>query len=128
MGKLMPARRILVVDDNVDAAQLVAELLNMQGYIATVAHGGREALAIAEEFLPDVIFLDIGMPDMDGYAVAAALREDGGFAATRIVALTAWGDAGSRARVAAGGFDAHLVKPARLDSLLREAAPTGAPC
>lgn len=121
MGQSTPPRRILVVDDNVDAADLVAEILALQGHAVAVAHGGREALAQAEAFGPDVIFLDIGMPDMDGYEVAAAVRHAPWGHAPRIVALTAWGDAASRARATASGFDAHLVKPAPLDFLLREA-------
>lgn len=125
MGQLMPPRRILVVDDNVDAAHLVAELFSMQGYAVAIAHNGREALAKAESFDPDVIFLDIGMPEMDGYQVATALRDTPWGRSPRIVALTAWGDAASRARATASGFDAHLVKPADLDCLLQEAVAGG---
>jgi len=122
MSELALAPRVLVVDDNVDAAKMVADLMLLKGYIATVANSGREAVATAEQFVPDVIFLDIGMPGMDGYEVALTLRSCSWLASTRIVALTAWGDAASRARTAASGFDSHLVKPARLESLLKEAA------
>ena len=115
-------RRILVVDDNADAAELVGAIMSMEGHVVEVAHGGREGVAAAATFLPDVVFLDIGMPGMDGYQVAMELRRDPSLSAARIVALTAWGDDESRARVIACGFDAHLVKPAKLDRLLSEAA------
>lgn len=87
-----------------------------------LVNGGLEALAVVADFLPDVIFLDIGMPGMDGYQVAVALRRDARLEQTRIVALTAWGDSESRARASACGFDSYLVKLAALDSLLSEAA------
>lgn len=121
MGQSSQVRRILVVDDNADAAEMVGEIMSLQGHVVAVAHGGREGIAAAETFLPDVVFLDIGMPGMDGYEVATALRRIPALGAARIVALTAWGDVESRARVMACGFDAHLVKPAMLDSLLDEA-------
>lgn len=117
----MQHRKVLVVDDNVDAADVVAAYLAFKGYEVAIANGGREAVATARHFSPDVIFLDIGMPGMSGYEVASTLRGAPWFPSTRIVALTAWGDSASRARAVASGFDAHLVKPAQLESLLREA-------
>lgn len=114
-------RRILVIDDNADAADLLGAIMAMEGHVVEVAHGGREGLAAAANFLPDVVFLDIGMPGMDGYQVAIELRRNPSLVAVRIVALTAWGDAESRARVVECGFDAHLVKPAKIESLLNEA-------
>lgn len=122
MGQQTSSRRVLVVDDNSDAADLVAQLMTMQGHAVAVAHGGREALAIAGRFVPDVVFLDIGMPEMDGYEVAVALRRAANLGGTRIVALTAWSNPDARARTAASGFDAHLVKPARVETLMNEAA------
>lgn len=115
-------RRILVVDDNADAAELVGAIMSMEGHVVEVAHGGREGVAAATVFLPDVVFLDIGMPGMDGYQVAVELRRAPSLRAARLVALTAWGDDESRARVIECGFDAHLVKPAKLERLLSEAA------
>ena len=112
--------RILVVDDNVDAAELVAELLSMLGHCVAVANSGMEAMATAENFFPNLIFLDIGMPEIDGYRVASMLRQAAWFPLTRIVALTAWGDALSLARTKAHGFDSHLVKPAPLARLVDE--------
>lgn len=120
--RLLNVRRILIVDDNADAADMVGAIMSMEGHAVALAYGGREGLAAAEVFLPDVVFLDIGMPGMDGYQVAIELRRNPLLGAARIVALTAWGDDESRARVAACGFDAHLVKPAMLDSLLSQAA------
>lgn len=77
---------------------------------------------MADRLNPEVVFLDMLMPGMDGYQVASALRNCGRFSSTRIVALTAWGSVKTREWSAATGFDAHLVKPARAELLLREAA------
>ena len=112
------AKKILVVDGNVDAADLTAELLRLYGHDVGVAYGGPEGLATAKASVPSVIFLDIGMPVMDGYQVATALRSDEAFHGVTIVALTAWGDATSREKSKAAGFDLHLTKPANLDKLL----------
>lgn len=111
-------KRVLVVDDNVDAADLLAEYLRIFGVDVVVAHGGIEGLALAREQLPAVIFLDIGMPEIDGYQVAMLLRTDTRFDNVKIVALTAWGDAVSREKSMAAGFDLHLTKPANLEMLL----------
>lgn len=127
MNQQTLSRRVLVVDDNADAAQLVADFMSLKGYVVAIANGGREALEAAEKFTPDVIFLDIGMPGMDGYEVATALRKAATLPTPRIIALTAWGDAASRERTAACGFNAHLVKPARLESLLSEAILDASP-
>ena len=121
MGEPFKARRILVVDDNADAALLVGEIIATQGHTVMVANGGLEAIDKVSEFSPDVMFLDLGMPSVDGYQVAMTLRQDRRFDALRIVALTAWGDAASRERVIACGIDAHLVKPAKIESLFCEA-------
>lgn len=115
------AKRILIVDDNVDAADLVAEGLRLFGLEVNVAYGGQEGLAAAKAFCPNVIFLDIGMPVLDGYEVAMALRADETLQAVKLVALTAWGDAVSRERSKAAGFDLHITKPASF-SMLREIA------
>lgn len=125
MGQSMPPRRLLIVDDNIDAAQLIAEIFAVHGYTVLVAYSGKEALKKAELFSPEVIFLDIGMPEMDGYEVATNLRHLPWAKTLRIVALTAWDDTASRARAIDSGFDAHLVKPAQLASLLSEAEALG---
>lgn len=122
MGELLKSRRVLVVDDNVDAAALAGDIIATQGHIVIVANSGAEAIDKVWEFSPDVMFLDLGMPGMDGYEVARTLRRDRRFDSLRIVALTAWGDSAARERVKSCGFDAHLVKPAKIESLFSEAA------
>lgn len=111
-------RRILIVDDNCDAAELLAELVRLSGHEAAVAFSGCSALLAVDEFRPDVVLLDIGMPGMNGYDVAIALRARPDCSALRIIALTAWGDAEARARTAASGFNLHFTKPAPLPALL----------
>ncbi|MFC5513886.1 response regulator [Massilia jejuensis] len=111
-------KRILVVDDNVDAADMTAQMLQIYGLDAQVAYGGLECLNSARAHRPDLIFLDIGMPVMDGYQVAQAVRADKGLSDVKLVALTAWGDEASRIRARAAGFDIHLTKPANISELV----------
>ena len=116
---------ILVVDDNVDAAQMLCALLEMNGHAVEVAHDGGAALAAAGRRRPDVVFLDIGLPDQSGHDVAQALRRIDGMAQATLVALTGWGALEDRARSSAAGFDAHLTKPANLEhvhAVLQEVA------
>ncbi|MFO0601521.1 MAG: PAS domain-containing protein [Polyangiales bacterium] len=107
-------RRVLVVDDNEDAADALATMLRLLGAEAAVAHDGAAALRRALEFKPDLVFLDIGMPDMDGYEVAGRLRGDPTLRHVTLVALTGWGSESDKARSRAAGFDRHLVKPVGL--------------
>lgn len=116
------SRKVLVVDDNVDAANLTAEILRIFGMDVAVAYGGPEALAAAELEQPDVVFLDLGMPGMDGYAVAKALRSKPASSGLKIIALTAWGDPASREKTKAAGFDLHLTKPAGIAELVQFAS------
>ncbi len=113
------AKKILIIDDNVDAADLTAEALRLFGLHVEVAYGGLEGLAAARVLSPSLIFLDIGMPELNGYQVAAALRADEVLCEVKLVALTAWSDAASMAQCEAAGFDTHLIKPANLESLLK---------
>jgi PAS domain S-box-containing protein len=106
------ALRVLVADDNVDAADTLAYLLRLAGHEVRVAYDGEEALRIGGEFMPALAFLDIGMPRMDGYQTAQALRALPGMHGVRLVALTGWGADDDRARSHAAGFDHHLLKPA----------------
>ncbi|WP_332860730.1 PAS domain-containing protein [Janthinobacterium svalbardensis] len=106
--------RVLVVDDNVDAADTLAAVLDMMGHTTQAAHDGAQALAVAPQFLPDVIFLDIGLPGMNGYEVARALRRIPAGASVVLVALTGWGAENDRSQSSAAGFDHHLTKPANL--------------
>lgn len=113
------ARKILIVDDNVDAADLTAEILRINGLDVDVAYGGLAGVAAARQCTPAVIFLDLGMPEMDGYEVARTLRSDEAFRDVKIVALTAWGDELSRVRSREAGFDLHLTKPASFVTLMQ---------
>ncbi|HVS76278.1 MAG TPA: ATP-binding protein [Steroidobacteraceae bacterium] len=112
-------RRILVVDDNADAAQSLAVLLGLQGHETRVALSGREALEALRGFTPEIALLDLGLPDMDGYALAAQLRAAAHLQGIRLVALTGYGRSEDRQRTQAAGFDDHLVKPVDLTALTR---------
>ncbi|MDB6164422.1 MAG: domain S-box protein [Xanthomonadaceae bacterium] len=110
--------RVLVADDNRDAADSMGEWLSQMGAETCVTHGGRAALSALHDLVPDVVLLDLGMPDIDGFEVARQLRADPRFDATRVIALTGWGQAVDRERTAASGFDGHLTKPADIAALL----------
>jgi len=104
-------KRILVVDDNVDAATSLAQLMRAMGHEVFVAHEGRSALSDLSRIRPDMALLDIAMPDMSGYELAREIRSRMG-SAVRIVALSGFGLPEDRARALEAGFDQHLVKPA----------------
>jgi len=108
------ARRILVVDDEEDAAQALVEILKLQGHEARAVPDGPAALAVARELDPHVVLLDLGLPVMDGYAVAPRLRQILGNRAL-LVALTGYQD--DKGRLQEAGFDAHLLKPTQLEKL-----------
>jgi len=108
---------ILVVDDNRDAADMLAGLLQAQGHHVTVAYGGVEALRHVALAPFDAGLIDIGMPDMDGCALAGRLRADPGLRTMFLVAITGWGQEEDRRRALAAGFDAHMTKPAEPDAL-----------
>jgi signal transduction histidine kinase/ActR/RegA family two-component response regulator len=113
-----PGKRVLVVDDNVDAAQMLHELLAQLGHEAAVAHDGAAALLVAGAFQPDVAVLDIGLPAMDGYELARRLRAQRGASALRLIAVTGYGQDADRMRAQAAGFDHHLIKPIAADALV----------
>jgi len=115
----LPPQRVLVVDDNRDAADMLAELLRLLGVTVEVANDGASALEAVASFRPDVILLDIGMPGMDGYAVAREVRVRPGGRAITIIALTGWGQEQDIAHARDAGFDHHLVKPPDLEKLRR---------
>jgi CheY-like chemotaxis protein len=104
-------QRILVVDDNVDMAQSLGKLLQQAGHTITTVYDGPSALEAAREFKPNVILLDIGLPGLDGYRVAEALRREPAFSQVRLVAVSGYGQLEDRNRAKAAGFDHHLVKP-----------------
>jgi CheY-like chemotaxis protein len=112
-------KRILVVDDNPDAAEGLALGLKLRGYVVRVAYDGPSALDAVQDFQPAVALLDIGLPEMDGYELAEKLRALPGLEALRCVAVTGFGQESDRARSRAAGFHAHLVKPADFDSIIR---------
>jgi DNA-binding response OmpR family regulator len=110
-GSLAERLRLLVVDDNVDAADSLAMALRMSGQEVRVAYDGAAALTIAAEIQPEAVLLDIGMPVMDGYVVAKRLRETAGPERLLLIAVTGWGQDEDRRMSKEAGFDHHLVKP-----------------
>lgn len=110
-------RRVLVVDDNHDSAELMAMLLSSQGHEIRLAHDGLEAVDAAAAFEPHVVLLDIGLPKLDGVQAAERIRARGGVQPV-LVALTGWGQEEDRRRTSAAGFDLHLVKPVDPDALI----------
>jgi PAS domain S-box-containing protein len=111
--------RILIVDDNVDAAETMAMLQQLHGHQTRIAHSGQDALEIAARFMPQAVLLDIGLPGMDGYEVATQIRRTPDLANAFLVALTGYGTEKDRERGRSAGFDEHLTKPADLDLLRR---------
>ena len=111
---------ILVIEDNEANIQLADYLLRAHGHHPLLARNGADGLRIAVEEAPDVILLDIRMPGMDGYAVAAAIREHSSLAASKIVAVTAFAMVGDREQIAAAGFDGYIEKPIDLDTFIGE--------
>ena len=114
-----PRRRILVVDDNRDAAQALKLLLETDGHEVRVAADGAGGLALARQYKPEVALLDIGLPSMDGYELARRMREEPALEGTLLVAVTGYGQMHDRARASASGFNHHLVKPVEFSALQR---------
>jgi len=110
-----PRCKVLVADDNADAAQTLALILKMSGYDVHLAISGREALDVARREQPDAMFLDIGMPDMSGYEVAANVRREPWGAGALLVAVTGWGQPNDKQQAKAAGFNHHLTKPVDLE-------------
>ena len=113
------ALRVLVIDDNVDAADALCMCLQAMGHAARAAYSGNAGLRTAQALRPDVVFCDIGMPDLNGHEVAARLRQDPAHGTVRLVALTGWGSPKDRQVCSDSGFDAHLTKPASMDDINR---------
>ena len=111
-------RRIVIADDNLDAAESLKMLLEFQGHEVRVAGDGREALGAAADAAPDVMLIDIGMPKLNGYEVAGAIRAQPWGGRIKLVAVTGWGQEEDRRRTKAAGFDAHLAKPVDVDALM----------
>jgi len=109
--------RVLIVEDNLDAAEMLDMAVSNLGHVTRVAHDGGAAISIATEFAPDVIFLDIGLPVMNGYGVARALRGRPEFNHVHIAAVTGWGQDEDRRKAREAGFDSHFTKPLSPDVL-----------
>jgi two-component system CheB/CheR fusion protein len=120
-------QRVLVVDDNVDAAESLRMLLGSEGRRIEVSHDGESAIEQARALRPDVIFLDIGLPGLDGYEVARRMRQIPELAGTLIVAMTGYGQPDDLKRSLAAGFDRHLVKPVDPDAIEHLLDQTGKP-
>jgi len=103
--------QVLVVDDNRDAADTLQNLFQLEGYAAKVAYGGAQALAAVDMAWPQLVVMDLGMPDMDGYAAARQIRQRAQGREVLLIALTGWGQGEARTRTEQAGFDHHLTKP-----------------
>jgi CheY-like chemotaxis protein len=125
--------RVLIVEDNPDAAEMLNAAVEHLGHTTMLAHDGATALSVAAEFAPDLVLLDIGLPAMNGYAVAQALRQRPEFGGVHLAAVTGWGQEEDRRKAREAGFDSHFTKPlspAVLEQLLSTVAhrvPGGAP-
>jgi signal transduction histidine kinase/DNA-binding response OmpR family regulator len=111
------SRKVLVVDDNRDAAESLGLLLQVSGHDVRVCHDGASALQAAEDYGPDAVLLDIGLPGMDGYEIARRLRAVPATRGALLIALTGYGQAEDQRRAREAGFDHHLIKPADLEAL-----------
>jgi len=112
-------RRVLIVDDDADSADLLVQLLEMRGHVVRSVNSANEAVTEAAEFLPEVAILDVGLPDMSGYELAQLLRKCEGLADCRLIAVTGYSGEAVLARSKMAGFDLHLVKPVDLELLAR---------
>jgi CheY-like chemotaxis protein len=110
-------KRILVVDDNRDAADTLASMLDLMGHDVRVAYSGRGAVAAAEAFRPALIFIDIGMPDVNGYEATQQIRAQAWARNVRVIAVTGWGQEHDRTRSQSAGCDGHLMKPVEIAAL-----------
>jgi PAS domain S-box-containing protein len=111
------SRKVLIADDNQDAAMSLAMLVQMMGHETRIVHDGLAALEVAETFHPDIVLLDIGMPRLDGYETASRMAKRPWAASTLLIALTGWGQEADRQRAKAAGFHHHLVKPLEPETL-----------
>jgi CheY-like chemotaxis protein len=116
---LFPSRRVLVVDDHVDAARMFELLLQSEGHETCIAHDGPTALKAVEEFKPEFVFLDIGIPGMNGYEIARRLKGGENRGNLFLVAVTGWGQPSDFEQSREAGFDLHLVKPVDSASVKR---------
>jgi CheY-like chemotaxis protein len=113
----VPARRVLIADDNRDAAETLAMLLQMDGHEVTVVHNGKDALEALSTLQPEVALLDIGMPELSGYDVARRVRQGSLGRAVTLIAVTGWGQDRDKTQALAAGFNHHFTKPVDTDRL-----------
>lgn len=114
-----PAIKVLIIEDNRDGADSLRDVLAIYGYRVEVAYDGSDGLARALDFAPDVVICDVGLPDLDGYQVARALRSHRDLGRATLVALTGYGQPEDQRSAFEAGFNAHMTKPADLESLQR---------
>ncbi|HET7543191.1 MAG TPA: response regulator [Polyangiaceae bacterium] len=112
-------RRVLIVDDDADSAELLVQLLEMRGHQTRSVHNAAQAISEAASFMPHVAVLDLGLPDMSGYELAQLLRKCEGLAECRLIAVTGYSGDAALARSKMAGFDLHFVKPVDLETLAR---------
>jgi CheY-like chemotaxis protein len=112
-------RRLLIVDDLKDNADSLAVLMELKGHEVHTAYDGEEAIAAAQQFKPDVVLLDIGMPKMNGYEACRSLREQSWGKGMFLIAVTGWGQEDDFRRTEEAGFDHHMVKPVDPAELLK---------
>jgi len=110
--------KILIIDDNLASAEALAAVLDMVGHPAQIAHGSRQGLQAVTSFRPNLVFLDLGMPEMNGYQVAAHIRGDVTLEQPYLIAYTAWGDQATIKQTAAAGFDRHIAKTTSFEGLV----------
>lgn len=111
-------RRVLVIEDNRDAADMLCEALEICDHSVAVAYGGPEGLAKVRSFKPDVVICDIGLPGMDGFDIARAVRADPEIRDTALVAMTGYAQGSDVKKMREAGFDAHIAKPASIEKIL----------
>jgi CheY-like chemotaxis protein len=126
-----PGTFVLVIEDNVDAAETLAEILELSGHRVRLAYDGTIGIQMARELKPEVVLCDIGLPDVNGYEVARTLRAEQSLRSTRLIAVTGYAQYADKQKAVDAGFDAHLTKPPDLDKLIKllskEAAANASP-
>ena len=111
--------RVLLVDDNIDACTMLSHALRAQGYGVQTTHNGPDGVRVAQQWRPDIVLLDIGLPGLDGYEVARRLRAAEATSKVRLIAMTGYGRATDIRLAREAGFDAHMVKPFDFDEMMK---------
>jgi len=111
-------RRVLIIEDNIDSAQTLAVVLELEGHEVRMARDGNTGLSMARQVKPDVVFCDIGLPGLDGYEVARALRADESLHSTRLIAVSGYAQPEDKERAKEAGFDGYLAKPSPIEEVI----------